>query len=253
MADEEFRDGQEQSPNEGVPPPSAKSAKSPKGNGAEPPKPESRTREGEGASGAKAYKPPPDAVDLAGAFVDMGQGDPLTETVIHSIPVDKPKDFFRVHPDPAYRRRCFVYTLKTEGQVEEHHCIVTESMRDLVPEAKLCLIAVCIYRNGAPRLWLLKLPKEGEKDQNAWITARAAARNALTKWTKIVWVGNGYQTREAEDGYAPEPDWTKLPSFERMVELAFGAHGIIRDESHPIYRDHVIGASKKKSDDDFDA
>jgi hypothetical protein len=53
--------------------------------------------------------------------------------------------------------------LKIEGQVEEHSYIVAESMRDLVPEAKLCLVTTCIYRNGAPRLWLLKLGRKARK------------------------------------------------------------------------------------------
>jgi hypothetical protein len=217
------------------------------------PKPERVIKLIEPDSEGTKYKPPADAADLSDLFVDTGQGDPLTETVIHAIPVDKPKDFFRVHPSADYRRRCFIYTLKIEGQIEEHNYIVAESMRDLVPEAKLCLVTTCMYRNGAPRLWPIRLPKEGEKDQMSWLTARAAARDALTKWTKIVWLGNRYDTREAKEGYAGEPDWSKLPSFERMVELAFGAHGVMRDEDHPVYRDHVIGAAREKSGDDFDA
>jgi hypothetical protein len=200
---------------------------------------------------AKAYKPPADAADLSGLFVDTEQGDPLTETIIHAIAVDKPKDFFRVHPDPSYRRRCYVYTLKIEGQVEEHNYIVAEPMRDMVPEAKLCLVTTCIYRNGTLRLWLLKLPREGEKDQMAWSTARVAARDALTKWTKIVWVGSKYDTRSALEGYAPDPDVSKIPPFERLVELAFGTHGVIRDESHPVYREQILGAAKEDSGDDL--
>jgi hypothetical protein len=94
--------------------------------------------------------------------------------------------------------------------------------------------------------------KEGEKDQMAWSTARSAARDALTKWTKIVWLGSKYDTREAQPGYADDPNWSKLPTFERLVELAFGAHGVIRDEEHPVYRDHIIGAAKEKSDDGFE-
>jgi hypothetical protein len=62
----------------------------------------------------------------------------------------------------------------------------------------------------------------------AWSTARAAARDALTKWTKIVWVGSKYDTRSALPGYAEDPDLEKVPPFERLVELAFGAHGVMR-------------------------
>ena len=34
--------------------------------------------------------------------VDLALGDGLTDTNWQTIPVDKPKDFFRVHPDPDY-------------------------------------------------------------------------------------------------------------------------------------------------------
>jgi hypothetical protein len=287
MSNEQNKDEAGKLPDGGIPPPVPPKAKKAKGNGEDPAPPEAEAKtNGEGndlapevealpngkgpapdaaaasppgdedakantKAKAKAYKPPPDAADLSGLFVDTGQGDPLTETVVHAIAVDKPKDFFRVHPDPSYRRRCYVYTLKVEGQVEEFHYIVAESMRDLVPEAKLCLVTTCIYRNGALRLWLLKLPKEGEKDQLAWSTARAAARDALTKWTKIVWVGSKYNTRSAVEGYAPDPDVSKIPPFERLVELAFGAHGVIRDESHPVYGEQILGAAVEKSDDDL--
>jgi hypothetical protein len=200
---------------------------------------------------AKAYKPPADAADMASLFVDTGQGDPLTEAVTNQVTVGKPKDFFRVHPDLAYRQRCFVYTLKVEGQVEEQNFIVDEPMRGLVPEARLCLVTTYVYRDGTTRLWLLWLPREGEKDYTAWASARAAAKDALAKWTKIVWLRSKYDAREAQPGYAPEPDWTKLPSFERLIELAFGAHGVMRDETHPVYRDHVIGAAKKSTGDDL--
>jgi hypothetical protein len=165
---DEFR---EESPRSSGDAPRKPAPTRPNGAGA----PEDEGASSSNAGKAKAYKPPTDAADLSDLFVDTGQGDPLTETVIHAIPVDKPKDFFRVHPDQSYRKRCFVYTLKIEGQVEEHNYIVAEAMRDLVPEAKLCLVTTCIYRNGAPRLWLLKLPKEGEKDQMAWSTARGGS------------------------------------------------------------------------------
>ena len=262
-SNEENRDNQDNPPErKDVPPPVTSKGKKAKGNGEDPSPTEAKATNKNGAEAdpapvdaspkakARAYKPPTDAADLSGLFVDADH-DPLTETIIHAIAVDKPKDFFRVHPDPAYRRRCYVYTLKVEGVIEEFNYIVAESMRDLVPEAKLCLVTTCIYRNGTLRLWLLKLPKEGEKDQMAWSTARAAAKDALIKWTKIVWVGSKYNTRSAVEGYAPDPDISKIPPFERLVELAFGAHGVMRDESHPVYREQILGAAAEKSDDDL--
>ena len=80
-------------------------------------------------------------------------------------------------------------------------------------------------------------PRDGEKDNDAWSTARGAARTAIDKWVRLVWNKRTYLTRDAQPGYAPEPDWGKIPSLDDMVRAAFGPHGIIQDTNHPIYRE----------------
>jgi hypothetical protein len=70
----------------------------------------------------------------------------------------------------------------------------------------------------------------------------------MERWVKLVWVRRAYQTREAMPGYAPDPDFTKLPSFNELVRLAFKEHGIIRDTAHPIYRE-LFGDKRKVGDD----
>jgi hypothetical protein len=200
---------------------------------------------------AKIY-PPADAMDLHGLVVPS-QDDPLTSTTIHHVPVGKPKSFFRVHPDPEYRKKFYIYTLKQEGVVGEQYFIVADSMRAFVDEAQLSILATCIYRDGSFRLWPLKLPGEGEKDMVAWSTARAAARESIGWWTKIVWKGgNGYKSTPAQPGYAPDPDWSKLPSYGEILAIALGESGVIRDEDHPVYRDHILGAARQRSADDGD-
>ena len=52
-----------------------------------------------------------------------------------------------------------------------------------------------------------------------------------------MWVRRAFQTRNALPGYAPDPDFRKLPPFNDLVKLAFGEHGVIRDTGHPIYRE----------------
>jgi hypothetical protein len=71
----------------------------------------------------------------------------------------------------------------------------------------------------------------------------------MQRWVRLVWArGNGYLTREAQDGYAPEPDWGRLPPYSKLVVLGFGEHGIIRDRDHPIYRD-LFGMAQKPDND----
>ena len=59
--------------------------------------------------------PPHDALDIEALWLDPALGDGLTDTSWHAIPVGKPRDFFRVHPDPDFRRRTEIYAHKIEG------------------------------------------------------------------------------------------------------------------------------------------
>jgi hypothetical protein len=197
----------------------------------------------------KKITTPSDADDFASLWLDPSLGDGITTQTFHSIAVGKPKDFFRVHPDPDFRRRTEIYTHKAEGMIDEQHYIVAPSMRGLIDEAQPCTLVACVYRDGSPRIWPIKMPKDGARDNEAWQSARAAAKNGLEKWTKIVWVRRAYKTREALPGYAPDPDWTKLPSWEDLITLGFGVNGIIRDKTHPIYRELFGDGSKLAGDD----
>jgi hypothetical protein len=133
--------------------------------------------------------------------------------------------------------------------IDEQWYIIAPSMRGQIEEAQPCTLVTVVYRDGSPRLWPIKLPRDGEKDNAAWESARAAAKIGIDRWTKLIWVRRAYLTREALPGYAPDPDFSKLPSFNELVMLAFGEQGIIRDESHPIYRE-LFGAAPKKPIDD---
>ena len=186
--------------------------------------------------------------------MDTELGDDITDITHHKIVVDKPKNYFRTVPDPAYRRHVEIYTHKIEGVVGEQHYIVAKSMRGRIEEARPAQLITVVYRDGTPRLWPIKSPKEGEHDNEAWVSARSAAKTGLAKWVKLVWVKRAYLTRDAEPGYAPEPDFTKppfkLPTFEELVKAGFGEHGIIRGTSHPIYRELFGAAPAQPVEDD---
>jgi hypothetical protein len=189
---------------------------------------------------------PADADDIEALLLDQELGDGITNVTYHVIPVGKPKSFFRTHPDASYRRQAWIYTHKIEGQIEETNYIIAKEMRGHIDEARPCTLVTVIYRDGSPRLWPIKQPKEGEKDNAAWISARAAAKVGLERWTKLVWVRNSYHTRDALEGYAPDPDWSKLPPFHELLTLAFGDAGIIRDKTHAIYHE-LFGIKPKQA------
>jgi hypothetical protein len=197
--------------------------------------------------------PPSNAPDdIEELFLDPKLGDGITDTQWHDVPLGKPKNFFRVHPDPKYRRRSEIYVHKVEGEIGEEYYLIGPKMRGRLLEARPCTVCACMYRDGTPRLWALIHPREGEKDNAAWSSARKAANAAIKGWVKLVWGGRSFKTLNAEIGYAPDPDWSKLPSFNELIQIALGEHGIIRDENHPVYRD-LVGAAPKKLSDELEA
>jgi hypothetical protein len=188
-------------------------------------------------------------VDFAGLWKDPGLGDGITTGKHHTIPVGKPKDFFRTHPDESHRRRTEIYVHKPEGAIDEQTYIVPPNMQGRIPEAQPATIATVIYRDGSVRLWPIKHPRDGDKDNDAWVSARSACKEAIDRWTRIVWARRAYMTRQAKKGYAPDPDWSKVPPFDELVAIAFGEHGVITDEDHPIYRE-LFGVGDDVNDDD---
>ena len=191
---------------------------------------------------------PDDADDIEALLMDPALGDGITNVNYHSVPVGKPKSFFRAVKDASYRRQTWIYTHKTEDKIEEVNYIVAEPMRDYIDGARPCTLVTVVYRNGSPRIWPIKQPKEGEKDNAAWTSARAAVKVGLEHWVRLVWCGSSYITREAPDGYAPDPDFSKLPSFSELLALAFSDALIIRDKNHAIYCD-LFGTKPKKGEE----
>jgi hypothetical protein len=191
-----------------------------------------------------------DASDFNDLWMPADLGDGIVDIRRTSITVGKPKDFFRVHPDKNFRRRTDVYVHKVEGQIDEHTYILAPSLWGRLEEASQATIVTVVYRDGTPRLWAVKTPKEGERDNEAWASARAAAKEAIDKWVKVVWARGRYIIREAQPGYAPEPDWSKCPAWDELIRLGFGEKGVIRDESHPVYRD-LFGQGRVAGNDEI--
>jgi hypothetical protein len=195
-----------------------------------------------------------DAIDMDSLWLDSSLGDGITDFRQTTIPFGRPRDFFQINPDPNYKRRAEIYIHRPEGALDEQTYIISPKMRGRIEEARPCTIVLCIDRAGNLRLWALKFARENERENDAWKSARDAARQAQQgRWVKLVWVARAYKIRPALEGYAPNPDWgaLKLPPFNDLVQTSLGRHGIIGDTDHPVYRE-LFGAPplKAKAGDD---
>jgi hypothetical protein len=57
---------------------------------------------------------PEDAIDIA-SLLEPELGDAITEATMLTIPIGKPKDFFRTHPDKSYRPQAMICTHKAKA------------------------------------------------------------------------------------------------------------------------------------------
>ena len=189
------------------------------------------------------------AEDIKQLWKDPELGDGITTGAFHKIPIGKPKNFFRVHPDAAYRRRTKAYLHKVDGSLDETLYLVMPDMEDHIEEARPYTLVTVVYRDGSPRIWPIRLPDDSGKDMDAWSSARSIARVAMDQWSRLLWAGRAYKSRQAPEGYAPDPDWSKLPGFDELILLAFGEANIISDKSHSIYKD-LMGLKLSQDADD---
>src|SRR5262245_10698587 len=90
----------------------------------------------------------PDTDDIEALFLDPELDDGITAATYHTVPIGKPRDFFRVHPDKAYRRRTEIYVHKPEGVIDAQTYIIAGPMRGRIEEARPCTLVTAVYRDG---------------------------------------------------------------------------------------------------------
>jgi hypothetical protein len=195
---------------------------------------------------------PADANDLAALLRrEPDRQDPLTVVRHHEVPLGAPRDFFRTHPDLDYRMVREVYVPKSENAMKIFH-LVGPRVQGQIVGARPYLLITCVDREGAPRIWPIPQPRDGERENPSWATQISIARDGLTKWTRFEWAGKGYISVTASPGYAPEPQWNKLPPFEELIAAAFGPHGVIWDKDHPAYQSAMGVPEPAPGADDVD-
>jgi hypothetical protein len=171
-----------------------------------------------------------DNLSVAGTSAeDLG----IERPILH-IPVDKPgrQDFFRVHPDPAYRLTARIIKLEAERETY----LVTRPIWPAIPgETKLVQMVPALTRLGTLYLWPVSQVDDvlGKRDTPWGTTARQAAEIAQTKWVRM-------QANQAAGRYdvfttthIAEPVWPSM-SLEAMLRIAFGDGRLIDRLDHPV-------------------
>ena len=183
---------------------------------------------------------PYDPFDLKNLRIDPSGMVGAVERVAlgYSVRKPNPNAFFRVHPDPAYYAEAFLFSNKQDKKVRGDVYLVSPAYvpylhPDCVHRFKPHKLYLVQERHAVdPIIWPIGFALGGEdRDNEYWLTARAAGEVAKTRWARIDAVEGRYACYHPKVDF-PEPVWTTVP-FEEILRLAF-KNKIIDRHEHPI-------------------
>lgn len=162
----------------------------------------------------------PNPFDPAALRLKNSNGVAGVTKLINRIPVRKPgkQEFFRTHPDAAYRMDAGIITVKEDDAV---YAVTGEMQEELADLVEAVTIYTIVTRQGTVMLWPVRLPGADGKSHDAWSSSHAAAELATGNWTRIQWnlhLG-AYDTYQAT-GIAVEPSWPTL-EFAELLKIGF--------------------------------
>jgi hypothetical protein len=141
--------------------------------------------------------------------------------------------FVRVNPDPTYQMTAYLFELRDESE--------TYLIRpDMLPEMGDMAIPKAIYtaktRQGLVFLWPVKLPDADGKIDDWNKSAMEGASIARDSWVSIRSNRSAgfYDVLEAAVTLS-EPDWSDLPPFRKLLEVAFTGK-VIDSADHPVLK-----------------
>jgi hypothetical protein len=187
------------------------------------------------ASTAPAPAPDPDPFDLNNLRLDQSFVETAgVEKLLTTVPVTKPHDqeWFRVHPDPAYRETLAMIHLKDD---REYFLLTPQIAKALPGEFIMVHLYTVMTRQGTLFLWPIKLPGADEKIGTWYTSAVDAADYAIKHWTKIKW---NKKLMAYEKFAAPRcvvnPEWPKL-SYNEILRIAFRDRFVDKLD-HPVIK-----------------
>jgi len=144
----------------------------------------------------------------------------------------KPNDqtFFRV--DPRDEMQMNLPLMKDKSNGEFYLVPKPEMQQELARDMRLVLARCYVTRDNHYGIWPIPHPV-GQMGASIFESARVAAKEAESKWLRLVWDGNGYKYHFAE-GNIPEPLPCPL-SMRDLIEKCFQSH-VILNEDHAFFK-----------------
>jgi hypothetical protein len=174
-------------------------------------------------------------IDFSALRLPTNYGETLgVKKMIVRVPINVPNkaEFFRAHPDEAWRYPALIYEYKEESE----SYLFTQPMAAALPGlVRPVVLHTCIDRRNNPFFLPVPLPNE-DGIRNSWHESRMQALLlAETQWVRMIAnkpVG-GYDVLVAR-APLPEPEWPDI-TLNGLLNIAFN-NRIISDPSHPIVR-----------------
>jgi hypothetical protein len=155
------------------------------------------------------------------------------------IKVEKPSKsrVFRVHPDPNFRVKTILLSLKEDNEVY----VVLPHLRGALADEGLCgkfTLFACITKAGTPFLWPIRMA-DADGKWNPWhSSAWGIAEKAQLRWTRMQANREAGHYMAEYDQRPPElqrePEWPTL-TFAEWLELALKGFTIDSIE-HPVLK-----------------
>jgi len=179
--------------------------------------------------------PKGDPADIFNDLAALRKASKLTvkrKTVLVNMTVDKPPNnvYFRTHPTLKLENATVI---REKDGTRDIYYFVVPDMRGhpkLAPRLRpVTIMLTCTWPGNGCLLW----PVPEKDDFKAWKSEKAAAEQAQTFWTQMVWNPEKADVERAEK-INIEPTWPKEP-FEQLLKLGF-ADCIVDNEDHYYVR-----------------
>jgi hypothetical protein len=181
---------------------------------------------------------PATSVDVSELALNLATLENNQQAAPLGIPVDKPKEFewFRTHPDAAYRKVLMCLDFKAPNTNGKELHIIHPKLAHLFADTSAgpYQLYTLMNRVGNLRICEVKLPQDGKWNEYNR-TRQMALDRGIVEWTRM-WANlkaSRYESQPAPVKY-PDPIWPDL-SYGDLLQIAFGALGRIIDSE-----DHIV-------------